>query len=214
MGEFTFDLVVAWINGSAPADLCNIGGTATDSPNPAPSPAVGSEYTVIFSDCVSDRLGERLAFDGAFTLTVTGVGGDLASDSYSLAATIALSNLTVTDDVGPKTFSGGMSFTRTAAGGGLTQTATNIDPSTPLTVAESGVIRSLSEFALGSTRDASGAYSWGNPGDAIVFTSSDITVAGSPAPLTLGVVTALRGLDPPVPAGSLRRVRPTAVVYA
>lgn len=199
VGEFVFDLLADLLDGNPPSALCDNGGAATHSLTSGPLVA-GSVFTVSFSECVSGPAGpDQLKYDGDFTLTVTAVSGDVASGSYTLAATIELNGMTVTDDVGPTTFADGMSFARTAAAGNFTQTASDIYPPTPLTVAESGVSRSLSQFTLGSTRNASG-YSWGNPGETVAFTSTDVTAGGGPAALTLSVVNPLSGSDPTAPA--------------
>jgi len=151
---FAVDLVIDEIE---MASFCGAGGTVTVTPD-IPPLLTAQSYEAVFAACVRDP-ADPVSFEGILSFLVTALAGDPTTQDYALTESVPAIDLDVTDDAGTTTISGAFSFTRTAAGGDVTDLAQEL-PGNALVIAEGGTISTLTQFDVEATF-AAGVHSLG-----------------------------------------------------
>lgn len=134
---------------------CTVGGTTTLSGNLASldTLTVGDMVTVTFADC-DDGIS---AVDGAFSMTITSLEGDLTSGLFALGVDVTLTSFSVTENGETVTANGSLSF---LADSRQSPTITTTVTAHSLTVANGGASNTLADFSLSEVFDsATTAYS-------------------------------------------------------
>ena len=155
-------LFISALKGSLPSDFCDGGGTYQWSP--APANQVGM-YALSFTSCACNDLESTYA--GGFDFTVQSLSGDLSGSAYDVTAEISPINVTATDAVGNSDISGGLSFRRILQSGNFLMYAAST--SSPLTIADGGSIKTISQFDISSTQsESTGDYTIGQKDEAMI----------------------------------------------